>query len=174
MELGAVCVLNLRFMQWADERILEAVSQLDRDQALADRGSSFGGILGTLQHIYRSERAWLTRLTTDPNAQTAGIDAPPDPIFLKTVWPPLHRDWISWAESIQDWEALQTHTNQKGEAFQLPRWQIVLHVINHASYHRGQVVTMLRQAGAAPPPSTDLIAFYRASPAFTRSQASQS
>jgi uncharacterized damage-inducible protein DinB len=174
MELGAVCVLNLRFLQWADKRILEAVSDLDRDQALADRGSSFGGILGTLQHIYRSERAWLTRLTSDPDAQAAGIDAPPDPVVLKAVWPPLHHDWLSWAESVEDWDALQPHANQKGEAFHLPRWQIVLHVINHASYHRGQITTMLRQAGAAPPPSTDLVAFYRALPALTQSQASQS
>lgn len=161
MELGAVCVLNLRFMQWADERVLEAVSQVSREQALAERGSSFGGILGTLQHIYRSERAWLLRMTGDPNAQAAAVDAPPDPVFLKTVWPSLHRGWIAWAESVADWEALQTYRTQTGEEFTFPRWQIVLHVINHASYHRGQITTMLRQADAPPPPPTDLIAFYR-------------
>lgn len=172
MELGAVCILNLRFMQWADERVLEAVSQVPREQSLADRGSSFGGILGTLQHIYRSERAWLLRLTTDPSAQAATVDAPPDPIFLKTVWPPLHKDWIAWAESVTDWDALQAYRTQKGEELRTPRWQVVLHVINHASYHRGQITTMLRQADAAPPPSTDLITFYRT--VATRSQASQS
>jgi uncharacterized damage-inducible protein DinB len=174
MELGAVCILNLRFMQWADERVLEAISQVPREQALAERGSSFGGILGTLQHIYRSERAWLLRMTTDPTAQAASVDAPPDPVFLRTVWPPLHRDWIAWAESVTDWDALQTHRTQKGEEVTLPRWQIVLHVINHATYHRGQITTMLRQADAPPPPPTDLTAFYRALPGITRSQASQS
>jgi len=174
MELGAVCALNLRFMQWADERVLEAVSQVPREQALAERGSSFGGILGTLQHIYRSERAWLLRMTTDPDAQAAAVDAPPDPVFLKTVWPPLHRDWMAWADSVTDWEALQTHRNQKGEEFSLPRWQIVLHVINHATYHRGQITTMLRQADAPPPRSTDLITFYRELARVNRSQASQS
>ena len=40
-------------------------------------------------------------------------------------------------------------------------WQMLQHVVNHASYHRGQVTTMLRQLGAAPPKSLDLIAFYR-------------
>ena len=173
MELGAVCNLNLRYMQWADERVLEAVSKVPREQALAERGSSFGGILGTLQHIYRSERAWLLRMTTDPNAQAAAVDAPPDPVVLKTVWPPVHRDWIAWADSVTDWDALQTHRNQKREEFSLPRWQIVLHVINHATYHRGQITTMLRQADATPPLSTDLITFYRELPALTRSQASQ-
>jgi uncharacterized damage-inducible protein DinB len=40
-------------------------------------------------------------------------------------------------------------------------WQMLQHVVNHASYHRGQVTTLLRQLGAAPPKSMDLIAFYR-------------
>jgi uncharacterized damage-inducible protein DinB len=40
-------------------------------------------------------------------------------------------------------------------------WQMAQHVVNHASYHRGQVVTLLRQLGAAPPKPMDMIAFYR-------------
>jgi uncharacterized damage-inducible protein DinB len=40
-------------------------------------------------------------------------------------------------------------------------WQMVQHVVNHASYHRGQVTTMLRQIGAEPPKPMDLIAYYR-------------
>ena len=42
-----------------------------------------------------------------------------------------------------------------------PFWQMLQHVVNHGSYHRGQVTTMLRQMGAAGPKATDLIAFYR-------------
>ena len=42
-----------------------------------------------------------------------------------------------------------------------PFWQMAQHVVNHASYHRGQVVTMLRQLGVPPPKSLDMIAFYR-------------
>ena len=42
-----------------------------------------------------------------------------------------------------------------------PIWQMLQHVVNHASYHRGQVTTMLRQIGAEPPKSMDMIAYYR-------------
>jgi uncharacterized damage-inducible protein DinB len=161
MDLGAVCVLNLRFMQWADQRTLQAASQLSHDQALADRGSSFGGVLGTLQHIYRAERAWLSRVTANPNAQAATVEAPPDTVFLQAVWPQLHAEWNAWAQSVDDWDFIQTVRNQKGEESRLPLWQIVLHVINHGSYHRGQVTTMLRQAGITGLQSTDLVAFYR-------------
>jgi uncharacterized damage-inducible protein DinB len=40
-------------------------------------------------------------------------------------------------------------------------WQMLQHVVNHSTYHRGQVTTMIRQLGAAPPQAMDLIAFYR-------------
>ena len=48
-----------------------------------------------------------------------------------------------------------------GQAGASPFWQMLQHVVNHASYHRGQVTTMLRQIGAAPGKPMDLIAFYR-------------
>jgi uncharacterized damage-inducible protein DinB len=53
------------------------------------------------------------------------------------------------------------YTLLNGTAGASPFWQMAQHVVNHASYHRGQVVTMLRQLGAAPPKSLDMIAFYR-------------
>lgn len=174
MDLGAVCVLNLRYMKWADERVLGAASQLSHDQALAERGNSFGGILGTLQHIYKAERLWLTRLTTDPKAGLAGIDAPPDTVFFGAIWPKLHDEWIAWAEDVRDWGAVHTIWTLKGDQYTMPLWQMVLHVINHSSYHRGQITTMLRQAGMPAPPSTDLIAFYREQGTLIRPQASQS
>jgi uncharacterized damage-inducible protein DinB len=40
-------------------------------------------------------------------------------------------------------------------------WQMLQHVVNHGTYHRGQITTMLRQLDAVPPKSMDLIAFYR-------------
>jgi len=42
-----------------------------------------------------------------------------------------------------------------------PLWQMVVHVVNHATYHRGQVTTLLRQLGAVPAPSTDMITYFR-------------
>jgi uncharacterized damage-inducible protein DinB len=48
-----------------------------------------------------------------------------------------------------------------GKAGSSPLWQMVAHVVNHATYHRGQVTTMLRQLGAVPPQSTDMITYFR-------------
>ena len=53
------------------------------------------------------------------------------------------------------------HKLLSGQPGRIPFWQMLQHVVNHASYHRGQVTTMLRQLGVQPPKSMDLIAFYR-------------
>jgi uncharacterized damage-inducible protein DinB len=52
------------------------------------------------------------------------------------------------------------HRNSRGMYFEMPIWQIVMHVVNHGNYHRGQVSRLMREAGFTPP-STDLIIFYR-------------
>jgi len=55
-----------------------------------------------------------------------------------------------------------------GQAGASPMWQMVQHVVNHASYHRGQITTMLRQIGAQPPKPLDMIAYYRIQSAGAR------
>ena len=53
-----------------------------------------------------------------------------------------------------------SYTDLKGNPWVSPIWQIVLHVVNHGTHHRGQVAGFLRSMGHAPPP-LDLIAYYR-------------
>jgi uncharacterized damage-inducible protein DinB len=62
--------------------------------------------------------------------------------------------------SPEDWPGPFTFRSSAGAESTMPYWQVVLHVVNHGSYHRGQFATMLRQAGIAPP-ATDLLIYYR-------------
>ena len=77
-------------------------------------------------------------------------------------WPLLLDRYVTWAEALDPaaWDRVVAYHNTKGEPFQTPVWQIVLHVVNHASYHRGQITTLLRQLGHTPA-GTDLVAYYR-------------
>jgi uncharacterized damage-inducible protein DinB len=64
-----------------------------------------------------------------------------------------------------------TYTNMKGENWTCPLWRMLFHVINHQTYHRGQVTTMLRQIGAEPKPIDFLMAHdvqFQASPAVSK------
>ncbi|HET9314036.1 MAG TPA: DinB family protein, partial [Vicinamibacteria bacterium] len=68
----------------------------------------------------------------------------------------------SWLESLKP-DAMQAslrYRNLQGQEFETPLWQMVQHVANHSTYHRGQLVTMFRQLGAKAV-STDLIAWDR-------------
>jgi uncharacterized damage-inducible protein DinB len=139
---------HLAFMKWADELMLSAVAQHTPTQ------------IATLQHIYLGELVWFERVSGKQNALIEELEPPPDIAILQGVWPKLHADWLDWAESLSDWDALVPHRNSKGDQFRMPGWQIVMHLVNHGSFHRGQVAAMLRAAGFAPP-TTDLIIYYR-------------
>ena len=81
---------------------------------------------------------------------------------LTAAWGNLQSGWEAWAGSLTDGdlERVAQYKALDGTPFESPVWQIVLHVVNHATLHRGQVMAMLRQLGAKPP-ATDLIYFYR-------------
>ena len=162
MDIGSVCVSHLEFMKWADEIVLGALSQVSTDRVSADLGSSFKSMFDTLNHVYLAELVWLKRVQGEGNARLADLPVPPDMKALAHAWPDVHRMWLDWAGSFSgdDWNKPCTHRNSAGVESTLPYWQIALHVVNHGSYHRGQVATMLRQSGATPP-GTDLAIFYR-------------
>ena len=81
---------------------------------------------------------------------------------LRYDWPRLLEDWLTWAGGLTDESACARvhYTDLKGNPYETPIWQIVLHVVNHATHHRGQVSGFLRTMGHTPPP-LDLMAYYR-------------
>jgi uncharacterized damage-inducible protein DinB len=161
-DIGPVCQLHLEFMKWADDTMLAALSQVPPDELGQDRGNSFKSLFDTLSHVYRAELIWLKRVQGQPDAKLADVDSPADLNALGQAWPELHRTWIDWSRSLssEDLQSPLVFRSMQGAESQLPLWQIVMHVVNHGSYHRGQVATMLRQSGIKPP-GTDLMIFYR-------------
>ena len=155
-------VHQLRYSSWAARRVLESVASLPDEELRRELGSSYGGLHGTLVHIYQADAIWWDRLMGRPTVDLAPYDPPPAfPDFSKK-WLALHDAYISWGEQLDaaGCDRIVPHRNIAGRAFEAPVWQIVLHVVNHASYHRGQITTMLRQLGRTPA-GTDLIAYYR-------------
>ena len=97
-----------------------------------------------------------------PTGDLSVYDPPPELAALSKRWLALLDTYVAWAEKLEPagWDRIVPYRNIKGESFKSPVWQIVLHVVNHASYHRGQITTMLRQLGHTPV-GTDLITYYR-------------
>jgi uncharacterized damage-inducible protein DinB len=162
MNLADVRTL-LDYHYWARDRVLEAVEPLAPEQWTRDMGSSFRSIHETLVHVYSAEWAWHSRWTGhSPTAHIAASDYP-DVTALRRAWSEQESKVRQFVEGLGD-EGLTRVCEYKllnGTPGRSPFWQMLQHMVNHASYHRGQVTTMLRQLGAKPGKSMDMIAFFR-------------
>jgi uncharacterized damage-inducible protein DinB len=137
------------------------VHQLNEEELHRDLGVSHTSVIQTLQHIYYADRVWLSRLSGKPITAFADDGDGPDLTELSAIWPALLKEFRDFIEGLTDAanQAQFSYHNLQGLEMTLRRWQAILHVVNHASIHRGQVVSMLRQLDKHPP-STDLVYFY--------------
>jgi uncharacterized damage-inducible protein DinB len=144
---------HLRYSEWASRRLLDAAMALPAEQRERDLGSSHKGVLDTLAHIVFADRIWLHRVLRTPEAAAEAVEV---------EWPRLWRQWADLAALWTDVELAQVleYKDLRGAPRDSKLEEIVMHVVNHATLHRGQVLGMLRQLGVAPP-QTDLITFYR-------------
>jgi uncharacterized damage-inducible protein DinB len=148
---------------WARDRVFEAVEALTPEQYARDMGSSFRSIRETLTHIYAAEWAWYERWQARSPTSLLRADAFPDLAALKGAWAEHEKKMRAFVDDLDDpgIERIISYTLLSGHAGASPVWQMVQHVVNHASYHRGQITTMLRQLGAQPAKPMDMIAYYR-------------
>lgn len=153
----------LDYHYWARDRVLDAVEPLDQEKFTRDLGSSFRSVRDTLAHTYSAEWAWYSRWTgTSPTALLTP-DLFPDLDALRVLWGSHELKVRAFLEELGEdgINRRMEYTLLSGQHGASIFWHMLQHVVNHASYHRGQVTTMLRQLGELPPKSMDLIAFYR-------------
>jgi uncharacterized damage-inducible protein DinB len=160
--LSTVGRAHLRYHRWAVLQTLPVVELLSQEKLLADRGTSFGSLYGTLAHVYLADQTWFARLRGDAHARLSQFTVPEAILELKGEWTKLLDEWTGWSDRLteDDWVSLIDVVNSKGVASRSPVWQVVFQVVNHGTGHFGQLNGILRQIGVVPP-STDLIGFYR-------------
>jgi uncharacterized damage-inducible protein DinB len=153
--------LHLDYTQWASLKLLDVAMQLTSEELNRDFGTSERSVLGTLVHIFAADRVWLYRVSGGPNPGFVS-DADRSLAVLEQDWPAVLERWRLWAADLTDESVLAPldYTDLKGNPHRQPIWQIVLHVVNHGTHHRGQAMGFLRAMGRTPPP-LDLIHFYR-------------
>ena len=153
----------LAYNIWANERITKAVLQAGNTAADMEQKSSFSSVRKTLEHIYNSGKVWQTRLKYE---LYSGHPEGGFPEKLTDLCKLLMDDGVAFRDLIQSMpqEVLQqkiTYKNTKGIEFSNSIQDIVVHFVNHGSYHRGQLVTMLRNAGHTSFEQMDYIAYVR-------------
>ncbi len=152
----------LGFNGWANRRIFDGVAALPPEQYLRDLKSSHGGIHGTLCHIVWAEHLWLNRWLGKPNPATPQGKDLVGLAEVRRRWEEVEAERGRFLAGLTDAQLAASITIQPttGGAFVHTYLQTLQHAVDHSSYHRGQIITLLRQLGVKPP-STGLIGFYR-------------
>lgn len=159
---------NLRILfeynSWANSRMLDALSELPPSVYVVDRKSSHGGLHGTMVHIVSAQYIWLLRWAgKPPQAALDAAGATGSLEALRRLWERVQAETAAFLDERLD-DALpgQSFTMKTSKGIPYPQTysDTMQHLINHSTYHRGQVAALMRQEGISPP-STDFIRFIR-------------
>ena len=151
------CQLMAHYGRWMNERLYALLSELPDDERKRDRGAFFGSMHGTLNHLLWGDRVWLGRFIDEPCAHPAfGSDMYADYVELSREREITDLKMQSWASSVTlSWleSTLSYVSKVDGRAREMSHAVAVLQLFNHGTHHRGQLTTLIRQAGRDPGPT---------------------
>lgn len=152
-----------RYKAWANRRLYQSLSTLPEAELLAKRAIVFGSILRTLHHVYAMDQVWQAHLCGKPHSfSTRNPDACPNFAELRDAQQQIDQWYISYTSDLApdaDRDNIDFTFIGGGDG-SMSRSDIVLHVVNHATYHRGHIGDMVYQIPAEPP-TTDFPVFLR-------------
>ena len=146
---------------WANQKMTNWLSQISEEQWSQKLVGSFESIEATAIHTAGAEKVWWERLNNQAqpflNLTFNGSKSE-----LIEIWKNTSENFKNYVSEISDEELQETfaYKSLKGEGFSRVKYQAIVHVFNHSTYHRGQLVNYLRQVGFTDVNTTDLIYFY--------------
>ena len=151
----------MRYKAWANELVFEAAAKLPQAELTAPRKIVFGSMLRTLNHVYAMDEVWRAHLEGRPHGYTTrNPEACPPLAALRDAQKAIDGWFVQYADSLSRKDEIVDFQFIGGGPGAMTRRDILLHVANHGTYHRGNVAAMMYQAGVAPP-TTDLPVFLR-------------
>lgn len=167
-----------RYNAWMNRKLISKAQEMGLDRIEQDQKAFFGSIAMTFQHIMVGDLVWLSRYAAAPLFQrlTVPLSNFPTP---KSLNEKIYSTWkgfaeartrlddilVAFADGLTSEELaleLEFHT-MKGDVYRTPMWQLLTHLFNHQTHHRGQITTLMMQQGFDPG-VTDLVAMLRESP----------
>jgi uncharacterized damage-inducible protein DinB len=151
-----------RYNAWANQRVLDSLRLLDQEQFTRDLKASHRSVRGTLAHLAAAEWVWLSRWRgISPTIPLPDTEFETVDIAAKRLTE-LDTELGRYVEALDEpgLNEVKSYRTIDGKPFSNELQEMLLHLINHSSYHRGQIAALLRQVGATPQ-GTDLISFFR-------------
>ncbi len=151
------------YTSWANQKMTESILLLNpalHDQPVA---SSFPSLYLTLAHVLHAGTIWWQRFNPDEIEMRSASSSKLSMNELADEIRNLDKKWEEWISeaSEEDLRRLLHFTTARGESFHQPIYELLMHLFNHATYHRGQLVTIMRSLGLENIPKTDFIIFVR-------------
>lgn len=153
-------IANLfHYTAWANERIFETAAGLTAEEMLRPVGGSFASVRDTIAHMAAADWIWLCRWTGEspmgwPTWSNGSVGE------IREEWRRIHEGQLAYIGGLTDADLEReiSFTRINGETDRAPVGFLLQHVVNHATYHRGQVASQLRMLGVTPP-STDYLRY---------------
>src|ERR1700730_8241375 len=148
---------------WANQRLAELILSLPPEIQTREIASSFKSLHLTLLHMWDSENIWWQRIKLQENIIAPSASFKGDTRDVIQGLLQQNKNWEEWINNASEMalEHVFKYQNTKREPFKQPSFQMLLHIFNHGTYHRGQLVTLLRQLGQTKIPPTDFILWTR-------------
>jgi uncharacterized damage-inducible protein DinB len=146
---------------WANHRYLAVADGLTDEQLHRSQGQSWGDVHSVLVHMMSSETAWLKRWHGDSPRSHLDPKEFPNPAALREKWTQVEKEMRAFVD-LQTVESLQSvirYSNFSGEAFRVPLWQMLMHVANHETHHRGELAAMFALMNV-PHPEEEVIQYF--------------
>jgi uncharacterized damage-inducible protein DinB len=148
---------------WANQLLLDAINQLPEEKQKQELQSSFKSLYATALHMLDAENIWWQRMKLQERIVRPSDDFTGDMKELSNTVLNQNRQWDEWINNANEHQLLHVfhYQNTKKEQFKQPIYQMLIHMLNHGTYHRGQLVNMLRQLAVEKVPTTDFIVWSR-------------
>ncbi len=154
--------LLYRYNRWANKRILDTVARITNEQFLASDSYPHGGLRGTLTHTLFAEWIWRNRWQGESPMERIKPEEFSTLDSLRARWLEEEKALDAFVQSLTD-EKLNSpcqHKPPRGEPWENILWQVMLHLVNHGTQHRGEAAAMLTELGHSPG-DIDFIVFLR-------------
>jgi len=148
---------------WANQKLADLILSLTNEQQTKEIASSFNSLYKTVLHMWDAESIWWQRMKLHERIIRPSENFKGSMQDVVNGLMQQNRQWEEWVGNASDLSIAHVfqYQNSKREQFKQPIYQMVLHPFNHSTYHRGQLVTILRQLGIEKIPETDFIVWSR-------------
>ena len=148
---------------WAHKKIMDAVLSIPVEKQKAEIPSSFSSLEKTILHMWDAESIWWQRMKLHERLMIPSENFKGTTVEAVNGLLSQSALWEAWVNNVSDnmLEHVFEFRNKKGDQIKMPIWQMLTHVFNHGTYHRGHLVNMFRQLGVEKIPGTDFATFVR-------------